>query len=395
MKYQPHIALIGGPDVHLRIELLDHLREWFDFTVFGSNPALARTFSDSGYKYVPYKLSRSTNLAVDLQGVGQLARALRRIRPDMVHAFATKPSIWGRLAARMAGVPLIVGTLPGLGALYAGEDRKSRLLRSIYQPLQRTVCHFSDLTIFQNYGDAEQFLRAGVVPRHKAKVVVSSGVCTKRFHPERVSQEERCKVRSELGIQPDEVVVTMVSRVNRIKGALEFAAAARALQPDYPYVRFLLVGPADGSTGNLTAAEMEELRTTVTWPGARKDIPAVMAISDLFVLPTAYREGVPRVLMEAASMGLPLVTTDIPGCDEVVKHGINGLLVPLHDTAALTDAIRHLLDHPQLRRRLGANSRRHAVEHFEISLVAHQIHTIYDQLLATNAHASHAHLQTH
>ena len=190
-------------------------------------------------------------------------------------------------------------------------------------------------------------------------------------------------LRSELRIQPDEIVVTMISRLIRSKGVLEFMDAARAVHLNYPHVRFLLIGPEDKeSIDRLDAVELTELKQTVIWPGVRRDIPAVLAISDIFAFPTAHGEGIPRVLMEAASMRLPIVTTDAPGCNEVVDNGINGFLIPVHDANALSQAILRLIKQPELRERFGDASRRRMVERFDLSVIATQTRLVYRQLLA-------------
>src|SRR5439155_27163564 len=123
----------------------------------------------------------------------------------------------------------------------------------------------------------------------------------------------------------------------------------------------------------------------VNWPGARKDIPHVLAASDLFVLPSYLREGIPRVLLEAAAMGLPLITTDSPGCNDVVEHGVNGCLVPARDPVMLGQAIVNLLTQPELRQRFGRVSRQRAVERFDLSVVVERTHMLYSELLARKA----------
>jgi glycosyltransferase involved in cell wall biosynthesis len=171
--------------------------------------------------------------------------------------------------------------------------------------------------------------------------------------------------------------------VIRSKGVLEFAAAAREIRRRDLRVRFLLVGPQDeGSIDRLSAAEMAGVKDAVTIVGPRQDIPVVLALSDIFALPSAYREGIPRVLLEAASMGLPIVTTHSPGCNAVVAHGVNGFLVPTRDAASLTRALLALIDNPELRGRFGSASRRRAIERFDLSLIANQTQSVYREVLA-------------
>jgi N,N'-diacetylbacillosaminyl-diphospho-undecaprenol alpha-1,3-N-acetylgalactosaminyltransferase len=283
----------------------------------------------------------------------------------------------------LAGVPIVIGTLPGLGSLYADNDLTTRMVRALYEPLQKLACHVSELTTFQNSEDAQLFVSQGIVPAHKAMVIPGSGVPTDHFDPMTFPESDRDRIRSELNIPPEALLVTMVSRLIRTKGVLEFAKAAQIVREQCPRSEFLLVGPSDGDSPDpLTPVEIAALSQAVTWAGERRDIPAVFAASDIAVLPSSYREGIPRVLLEAASMGLPLVTTDSPGCNEVVEDGLNGFLVPGRDPEALAQAIIRLIESPGLRRRFGKESRLRAVERFDLSKVADQTRSVYLDLLA-------------
>ena len=196
----------------------------------------------------------------------------------------------------------------------------------------------------------------------------------------------RENLRNELDLKPGETVVTMISRVIRAKGIPEFMAAAQEISARRPDVRFLLVGPEDTeSIDRLNANELAQLKQAVTWPGPRRDVPTVLALSDIFVLPSAYREGIPRVLLEAAAMGLPIVTTNSPGCSEVVEDGVNGYLVPVRDAPALSQAILRLLEQRELRQRFGQASRQRVVERFDLSVIVKQMRSVYYQLLAEQA----------
>jgi len=380
------VLIMGGPDVDLRLELMGHLQADFEMLAAGTAIELQPRFVSAGFRYYPYPLGRTISPVADLYSIGYIWRMCRTLRPHIIHTFDAKPGVWGRLAARWAGVPVVIGTLPGLGSLYANDNLSTRLMRTIYQPLQKWSSHVSDLTIFQNGDDARQFIAAGVVPERKAMVIPGSGVATEVFAPARVSHTARMRLRDELGIQPDEIVVTMISRVIRSKGVLEFMAAAREVGASHPHLRFLLIGPDDDqSLDRLSEAELAQLKQVVTWPGPRRDIPTVLAISDIFVFPSAYREGIPRVLLEAASMGLPIITTDAPGCNEVVENGVNGFWVPAHDSAAISQAMVQLIAQPELRRRFGQASRQRVVARFDLSLIVQQTRSVYQQLLARRA----------
>lgn len=352
----------------------------FDVCAVGTEPALAASFARNGLRYRNYRMSRSVNPLLDLYAVWQLVRIFRAEHPIVVHTFDTKPCVWGRFAARIAGVPVVIGTLPGLGSLYSTPGWKGRLIRLAYQPLQALACRWTDLTVFQNEDDAREFERRHVVPHGRAAVIPGSGVRTDLFAP---GAAEAKPLRRELELPESGVVVVMISRILRSKGVLDFAAAGCAARLANPTVSFLLVGPADPeSLDALTVREFEELRGSITWVGRRSDVKDILGLADIFVFPSFYREGVPRVLLEAASMGLPLVAADVPGSREVVEDGVNGFLVPPRDPRAITEAVLRLAGAPELRQRFGESSRRRAVARFDLSVVAERTESLYRDLFA-------------
>jgi len=379
---RPKVMLVGGPDVNARIELMRELDPSFSLIAAGSSPELDEEFRGAGYEYAYYPLTRRMNPVKDLRSMALLVRIFRHHRPQIVHAFDTKPCVVARMAARLAGVPIVLGTLPGLGSLYVNNGIATRATRAIYEGVQRLACRLSDLTIFQNDEDACQFTASGIVSPARSRVIPGSGVSTERFDPAKVSKSERERVRQGLGIRSDALLVTMVSRLIRSKGVIEFAAAAGTVRERYPDATFLLLGARDGqSMDRLDDDEVIGLRKSVTWAGTRGDIESVLAASDIFVLPSFLREGIPRALLEAASMGLPIVTTDSPGCNDVVKEGVNGFLVSPRNSEALERAICRLIESPELRRRFGVASRQRALATFDLSRIATETRALYLSLL--------------
>lgn len=365
---------------------MQKLKGSFHLAAAGTETQCAGAFREAGFKYYKYFMARGVNPLADMRMLLSLVRLCRRVRPQIIHSFDTKPCVFARIAGRIAGVPVVIGTLPGLGSLYSGGGIAAGFTRLIYENLQRIASRVSDLTIFQNHQDAGQFAASGIVPSTKATVVLGSGVRTDLFDPATFAPSDRESAKAAMGLRQDALLVTMVSRVIRSKGVKEFGAAAQKASIQNPMIDFLLVGPRDdGSVDRLTLEEVGQLNKSVTWVGARTDIPAILAASDIFVLPSFYREGIPRVLLEAASMGLPIITTDSPGCNEVVANQVNGLLVPMRDSNALADAILGLASNAEMRHRFGLESRQRAVERFDLSKTANCIRSIYRELIAGKA----------
>jgi glycosyltransferase involved in cell wall biosynthesis len=383
-RARPLVWLVGGPDVDARIDLMNALSRDFEVCAAGTDAGLAPLFAQSELRFLHYRMSRGANLALDVYGMWQLVRMCRKDRPDIVHTFDTKPGVWGRLAARVAGVPVVIGTLPGLGSLYGATDWKRTAVRLAYQPLQTLASRLADRTVFQNADDAQEFARRRVVSRDRSVVIPGSGVRTDVWAPMTITSAERRALAAELGLRDGGLVVLMVSRVLRSKGVLDLARAARVVCREDPAIQFLLAGPADSeSMDALSPGEMEELRSSVTWLGPRRDIKRLLALADVFVFPSFYREGVPRVLLEAASMALPLVAVDAPGSRDVVEHEGNGFLVPPREPLAIAAAILRLAHAPELRAQLGANARRRAVGDFDLSVIAERTMSLYAELLPT------------
>jgi len=193
------------------------------------------------------------------------------------------------------------------------------------------------------------------------------------------------QLRTELGAAGDQRVVIMISRMIRAKGVLDFAAAAATLRARRPgrYVFVLVGGTGGGGPEALSVRELESLRQDVNWLGERTDVAELLAAADIFALPTYYREGIPRALLEAAASGLGLVATDMPGCREVVLEGQTGLTIPPRDPAALARAIERL-DDPALSARLAREARRLVEQRFALEIIFAELTSLYRSLSDAN-----------
>jgi len=382
----PRVLIVGGVDVRARIPLMERLRDEFELVAVGAGPEPA--FEGTGFRYLSYAPGQHARVSPldDARAFGALFRIFRAERPRIVHAFDTKAGVWGCLAARLARVPSAVGTVNGLGFLFRRETRKQRLLSKSYQALQRLACAASSATVFQNPDDARVFVEAGIAKPDKVVLVPGSGVRADRLDPRRFGAAAREELRRALGVAPADVMVIMVTRVIRSKGVLELLEAARRLRATRPSVRFVLVGADEpDSMDRLGEPELATLRRELIWTGPRDDVPALLAAADVMAFPSGYGEGIPRVLLEAAAMALPIVTTDAPGCREVVVEGVNGLLVPIGDGAALAAALERLAGDPALRQRFGEKGRERALRRFDLAVVAERTRLLYRELLAHGA----------
>jgi glycosyltransferase involved in cell wall biosynthesis len=316
----------------------------------------------------------------ELRALVSLIRLYRRLRPTLVHHLCLKPTLYGGIAARLVGVPAAVSTLMGLGALSSRRTVKVRVLRSIVvRGLRVCFSQENHRLIAQNPDDRDWLIARGIVPGDRAVLIRGSGVDLALFTPQ---------------AEPDgPPVVLMASRLLWDKGVGEFVAAARALRAHGSRARFVLLGePDDGHPSAVPLSTVEHWRDAgdVEWLGWQHDMPAFMAQSHVVCLPSYYGEGVPRILVEAAASGRPIVTTDSPGCREVVRHGQNGLLVPPRDVEALVGAIAQLIENAPLRAAMGTRGREIAVIEFSLEQVIDANLAVYRSLLLSIPRAWHA-----
>lgn len=297
-------------------------------------------------------LTRSWNLRSDLEAFVELSRTIRRLELDVLHTHTPKAGVMGRIAGRLAGVPVVVNTCHGLWA----RKEDPFLKRAFVYGAEGLAARFSDFELFQNAQDMATLRPA--LKRGRSRVV-GNGVDLERFRPD---PEGRRRVRAEWGIADDEILVGTIGRRVREKGLAEYAAAADQLRDR---ATFVWVGPED-DTDRATHVPHED---AIRFVGERTDMPAVYSALDVFVL-GSYREGFSRASMEAAACGAPMVLTDIRGCREIGTDGEQLLLVAPKDGAALTQGIARLLDDPALRTRLGTAALERAHAEFDQRRVA-------------------------
>lgn len=338
-------------------------------------------FQEYGIGFVPIALDRKTFNPLKAWGtVRQLARILRDLQPDVLHTSTLRPNAYGAMAGWLARVPVIVGTVEGLGTLYTNHDPKTRMARWGVEQVTRLALRAADAVIFLNPDDREYYVSHRLCRPEQARLIVSVGVDVHAFSPDRFSPADREAMRRRWGLPSDVVVVTMVARLIAPKGVREFLQVAERLNGK---ARFVLIGEPDpGNPDSLTWEDIQDYirRGVVLAPGWQKDVASWLAITDIFVLPS-YREGTPVTVLEAMAMGLPVVATDVPGCREAVVQGETGFLVPPRGVDGLAMAIQQLIEDSELRRRMGQAGRVRAVKCFAVERVVEQYLELYAELL--------------
>jgi glycosyltransferase involved in cell wall biosynthesis len=332
-------------------------------------------FAGHGMRWVRLSMDRASLNPVREAGVlRDLTRVLREERPDLLHNFTVKCAIYGAIAARAAGVPAVVNAVAGMGYVFASDRMLARTLRPMVKLLMRgTLGGKQSRLILQNPDDADAFVRARLVPEHHIRVIRSSGVNLERFLPVVPVAE------------PRPLRVLLAARLLWEKGVGEYIEAARMLRAQGRNIDFVIAGSPD--PGNPRSVSREQVESwvgegLVDWRGHVEDMPVLMRSMDVIALPSYYREGVPKSLIEAAACGLAVITTNLPGCREVVsEHGVDGLHVEPRCARSLAERIAQLDDDRPLVRRLGDSARRKAMEHFDEQMVIRRTIEVYDELL--------------
>jgi glycosyltransferase involved in cell wall biosynthesis len=331
----------------------------------------ASRIQNEGFQLIPISMRRrSRNPFRELKAFIELVRLYYRMRPKIVQHVAMKPIIYGSLAAWMTRVPVVINVFAGLGYAFTDRPRRAFMLRALVHSALKVAIRVSrSVVVCQNHDDQDLLTREGIVTDAHIRLIPGSGVDITRFSP---------------GATPaDPPIVMLVGRMLWDKGVREFVEAAQLLKKKSVCARFVLVGRCDQD--NPSAIQEKQLNRwaqeySIEWWGHREDLPAVFGLATVVVLPS-YREGLPKVLLEAAACGKALIATDVPGCRDVIRHHKTGLLVSVRDPSALADAIHTLLENRELRSALGAAARDFVRSEHSTERIGRQYLDLYQECL--------------
>lgn len=349
--------------VNFRSGLLRGLQdEGFEVVALAPDDGHASSISGMGIRYIPVSFDRrGTSLLAELRLLGAYRRVLQAERPAAQLTFTVKPNIWGSLAARSLGIPTIAN-IAGLGTIFLRKGALNRGIRRMYA----LALNGAETVFFQNPEDLELFVSAGIVPGAKAKLLPGSGVDLDRFAPAPLPSVTNA------GAGRTGPIFLMLARLLWAKGIGEYVEAARLLRERWPGSEFRLLGIEEKREGAISLEQVNEWHESgwIRFLGSMSDVRPAIAEADCVVLPSYYPEGTPRSLLEAAAMARPIVTTDLPGCRDVVVGGHNGYLCAPRDAQSLADALERVAClSPAERARMGEQSRELAEKRFDERLV--------------------------
>ncbi|MCX5578539.1 glycosyltransferase family 4 protein [Kaistia terrae] len=314
-----------------------------------------------GVRFVQIPMARAgLNPLEDLRTLAALYRELRRLSPDLILCYTMKPIVYGLIAARLAGIKQRHALVTGLGYVFSGDETNPRLphTRRLATWLYRIALRGNGRVFVYNQADADDIL-AGRMVRDPARIlaVPGSGVDLQRYPAS--------------GVPEGPPVFLMVTRLLREKGAREFVEAARRLRPRHPQTRFQILGPLDPGPLAIPRDEIDRWVAdgAIEYLGETADVRPYLAASTVFVLPSYYREGLPRSILEALATGRAVITADMPGCRDAIVEGENGFLVPPRDPEALAAAMQRFIDDPTLAKTMGRCSLEIARQRFDVEAV--------------------------
>jgi glycosyltransferase involved in cell wall biosynthesis len=370
------IILFGNTDWYLfnfRQSLAERLRaEGHDLLLISPPGPYGERLASLGYRWEALPMNRrSLNPLREMKLLRHLVGMFRSERPDIVHGFTIKAAVYGALAGKIAGVPAIVSSINGLGSVFIGNQMRARLLRPFVRQAMRLAFSGNRCrVIVQNPTDSNQLVAERIIADARIRRIPGSGVDCELFRPaEHETADER------------PLVALLPARLLWDKGIGEFVKASRILARKD--ICFRIAGEIDdGNPAAIDRAQADawQQEGVVELLGHVEDMASALASSDIVVLPS-YREGLPKSLIEAAACGKPIVTTDVPGCRDVVDDGQSGLIVPVRNAEALAGAIACLADDHKKRRDLGAAARSRAVREFDKEIIVRETIGVYQDVI--------------
>lgn len=347
--------------------------------VSGDGDALQEVKQNEGIETHVVEMTRTITPLKDLKATYLLYKFFKKEKPFIVHTHTPKAGTLGMLAAKLAGVPHRLHTIAGLPLLEI-SGTKRRLLDAVEKFTYSCATHI----LPNSNGLKDIILKNNYTKASKLKVIgngSSNGIDTKHYDSALVSEEKRTQLKNELGIKASDIVFIFIGRIVKDKGINELVKAFDSLSSKESNSKLILVGPKEDHLDPLLP-ETETLiasNTQILAVGMQKDIRPYVAISDVLTFPS-YREGFPNVVLQASCMGLPCIVSNINGCNEVIEHELNGLIIPTKSETAIEGAMQLMIDHPNKRKAMAMHTRSRIIERYEQKFVWNELLETYKSL---------------
>lgn len=378
-----HISAVGFTVKNLLLPQINYfLLQGLSVEVACSPGLEVEQLQQEGYIIHAIQTDRRIDPVSNLSSVYQLAQLMRERHYDLVHVHTPIAAVLGRLAAKLAGVKRIVYTAHG----FPFHDQSSKSQYRFYFTVEKFSALLTDLILSQSYEDVMTAQKSGLCPPEKIRYL-GNGVDIDRFNRARLSPAEQAQLRASLGI-PDtaNLIVGTIGRLTRKKGSGYLIEAGAKLLTKFPDLHILVIGGQLNTDPEPFQLELVEqiqklgLEKHVTLTGYREDTPELLGLLDIFTLPTFTHEGLPRSILEAMSMGLPIVATDIRGCREAIVHEETGLIIPPQNSEKLAETLSKLLSNHNLRQAYGKAGRKRVEAEYDERIVFERLQSAYKDL---------------
>ena len=372
------IVFLGGEDVSARIDLSKELiKKSYDIEILGSEAP--ERFVDSGIRYQQFYLNREFDVIGDIKSLRQIRKILKNYSQEtIVHAFDTKLTMFLPFAALGLDNIKVVRTINGMGRLFTKASVNNNCLVRIYTIIQKLVKNRVDFTIFQNTDNYNYFVRNKLVNEEKSAVIKSSGINLEHYTRDVELSDSNLKKKYLKNLKYPTFI--LVSRLIAQKGVLNYLEAAKLCHMKGYNFNFLLVGQVEANIDAVKLESINKYKEYVNYLGKQTNIRKLLSISDVFVLPTYYSEGVPRVLLEASAMSLALLTTNMPGCNDVLLNGRNGLEVSIDDSLDLSEKMIQITQDRESLEKMKIRSANHVIN-FSLEKVTDECLKVYNKIM--------------
>jgi len=360
---------------NFRLDIMLHMKQ-MGYRVIAVAPEDKYTerIIQNDIEHIKVKIDRKgKNVIHDLHLIVQLRKIYKRYQPEIIHHFTIKPSIYGSISANSVKIPRIANSITGLGHVFIKKNLIQFIVKYLYSFAFRNE---RVRVIFENPDDMNVFLKHRIIPKERAYLILGNGVDSTVFSPDNLNNA----CADAFHVKDDEIVFSLFARMIWNKGIREFVEAAKLVYQQNPKTRFFLIGDTDeGNPAGVPRRWLEAIskESFIQWIPHVDDVRPYMKRTDVIVLPSAYKEGVPQSLIESAFMCKPIVTTNIPGCREIVIDGKNGILVPPRDIPQLAKAMLKLSNDKTLREKMGKAGRQHAFTQFDAQIVIDKTKQVY------------------
>ncbi len=346
----------------------------YDVTIVASSTGVESQITDLGLKYINLPMNTTgMNLNEEFNTYKFLKNLYKKEKPDIIHQVGLKTILWGTIAARQCGIKNVVNAVSGTGFLFSPEKRNCVLSKGICKVLALYSSKKNYKYIFQNLDDEKEFYKAGIIEHEQVTFIKGSGVDLNDFKYVSESEKDNIKIKC-----------VFTGRMVEDKGVCVIFEAAKLLKEKYSEkIEFWLCGNLDVNPNALKKEQIESEcdGTYVKWLGFQKNIKDILGQCHIMIFPSFYMEGLPKSVIDAEAVGLPVITTDWVGCRDTVIDGENGFLIPIKDANALAEKILLLVDNSELRQRMGKSAREYAEKYFSIENVVNKHLEIYNELI--------------